>query len=493
MRKPIIKNLLFLLLVSLLFIPSCSSSSPSYEALADSLHSLKPYDQTYGNSNDSEYTNFQIEAGLRATDNGKRPFDTDSLNEFLLNDEFLSIYVDKYGLFDLLDHFNVYLVNSEVFGDYDKDAYTSEYVGEVKSRNEKIRSAITNLSEYKALETGVFDTKAMESLHGSKGYYGGKKDEIKEGEKQTGEFNNAQNDNAVYKSSRTDKTEKKYYGDWAVEYSVKYNYNQGKYGWNNGVFEDESPTWEETSNLIVYYKDSIVIREDNTTEGSVYIPYGIIDNKMFCWMYSGYDVVGIRWIDNYTPPETELNSNERDGVDEEETSSVEISKAEVIKEGKYVISIGELEEKLLERFKAVNPSIKDVSKFDTDGYLSYQASNNDIILVKTIPKDDTRDLSATIKCFVLYTETDKDYSDYLGQAINLTDPSVDAAEAASTLSAAYRVNKSQDDTSADGSVNCTPYTLGNLTVAYGIGNMQMCVITDSKMDINQIFTEYANK
>lgn len=318
MMKSTIRILLVSIFLPLLFVSSCSSSTPSYEELTDTLHSLKPYHQPYGNENDSEYVNFQKKVGLRA-DKGKKPFDRDSLNELMINDEFLSVYVEKYGLYDLLDHYNLYLVNSEILGYSDDGEYTSDYIDEVKSRNRNIKNLIMDLPEYNALETSVFNSEAMEKLHGSSGFYGGKKDQVIEEETSTGEFNNANNDNAVYESSRTNIREKRYYGDWAIEYSIRYDYDPGKYGWNNGTFEDESPSWVETHNVILFYKDDIVHREKTAPE-LLDLYYGIIDDKMFSWEQDGYDVIGIHWIDNYRPTTSSNTSSN-------ETASGDVGKA----------------------------------------------------------------------------------------------------------------------------------------------------------------------
>ena len=465
-----------------------ASCSPSSDKLVDTLHSFTPVDSAEATLDKSGLA-FQKDAGMR-----DEKGELDSLNELMINEEFFNSYIEKYGLYDLLKHYNAYLSCAMVRSDdgtYD-DGYL--YIDEINDRDTKIRDALTSLPEYQQLEQVVINSSELEKLHGSDGYYAGKKDEINEQETVKGEFNDAKNDNAVYESSRTNKTEKKYYGDWEVDYSVKYTYNPGRYGWNNGVFEDEKPSWEEKSNTKLYYKGQLFGSFEDTAPEFLDIDCRIIDGNAFIWNDNANKPgKWIKWVGNF---DAGGSSNTQDDSKESSTdkTSVDTSNApSVIKDGKYVITIGELEENLFERFKKVNSSIKDITDFNEDVWLQYQASNDDVILVKTQASTDKRDPNNVIKCFVIYADSDRDYSSYFAQAINLADPSVEVSDASKTLFDAYGAAKSTNNVNDDGSTNFTPYYLGNLLVAYGMSSVQMCVIADPSMDVNQLFTQYANE
>lgn len=475
------------MIISLLMLV-LASCSPSGDKLVDTLHSFTSVD-TAEATLDKSGLDFQKDAGMR-----DEKGELDSLKELMINKEFFNAYIEKYGLYDLLKHYNAYLSCAMVRSDdgtFD-DGYL--YIDEINDRDSQIRETLTSLPEYQELENVVINAKELEKLHGSEGYYSGKKDEINEQDTVKGEFNDSKNDNAVYESSRTNRTEKKYYGDWEVEYSVKYTYNPGKYGWNNGVFEDEKPSWEEKSNTKVYYKGELFGSFENTAPEFLDIDCRIVDGNAFIWN-DNVNKPG-KWIKWVGSIDIEQNGNTQDNVKEnsnDKTSANVTNAPVVINDGKYVITMGELEEELLNRFQKVNSSIKDITNFDDDVWLQYQASSDEVVLVKTQASTDKRDPKNVIKCFVIYADTDRDYSSYFAQAINLADPSVEVSDASKTLFDAYGSAKSSNNVNEDGSTNFTPYYLGDLLVAYGMSTVQMCVIADPSMDVNQLFTEYANK
>ncbi|MBQ7143647.1 MAG: hypothetical protein IJR65_00650 [Oscillospiraceae bacterium] len=87
----------------------------------------------------------------------------------------------------------------------------------------------------------VFDGAALESLHGTEGYYGGMADTASE-ESVRGRFN-VGSDNHIVRGEKSKYQETKYYGDWAVTHIWGHEYDEGVYGWRNGEFIDIPAHW----------------------------------------------------------------------------------------------------------------------------------------------------------------------------------------------------------------------------------------------------------
>lgn len=70
----------------------------------------------------------------------------------------------------------------------------------------------------------------------------------------SGDFNDANNGNEVYSSTRQNIGTVEYYGDFAVLIVEGSTYKSGFYGWRNGEFVDNPPSWESFSYCELYYK-----------------------------------------------------------------------------------------------------------------------------------------------------------------------------------------------------------------------------------------------
>lgn len=174
-NKAKIIEMLLLVVIGILGFASCSSG-PNYEKLADELHALTPNSERSAFDYDVSYLDFQEKVGLTAVDDKKYPHDVDSLNDLLINEEFFNTYIDKYGLFDLIDHFDDYLNCSEDSSTYNPNDYTSSYITEINNRDKQIHETLYSLPAYKDLDTVVFDGKEIQAQHGADGYYAGQKD-----------------------------------------------------------------------------------------------------------------------------------------------------------------------------------------------------------------------------------------------------------------------------------------------------------------------------
>lgn len=72
-------------------------------------------------------------------------------------------------------------------------------------------------------------------------------------EKVDGKFYNSDGTN-VSIEERTNETTIEYYGDFALATTSGYNYDEGRYGWTNGTFYDELPSWEHYTFCSLWYK-----------------------------------------------------------------------------------------------------------------------------------------------------------------------------------------------------------------------------------------------
>ena len=241
-----------LLAFVMMLLSACSSGSP-YEKLADELHALTPNSERSAFDYDVSYLDFQEHAGLTAVDDQKYPHDVGSLRDLLINEDFYNAYIEKYGMSDLIDHCDDYLNCAEDTSNYNPNDYTEAYIAEVNNRDKQIHETLYSLPAFKDLDTIVFDGKEIQSKHGADGYYGGQKD-TDESREVKGEFNDTQKDNEIYEESASQEEETSYYGDWMVRHENGSRYNEGKYGWNNGVFEDELAHWDSYNTYEIYYR-----------------------------------------------------------------------------------------------------------------------------------------------------------------------------------------------------------------------------------------------
>ena len=72
-------------------------------------------------------------------------------------------------------------------------------------------------------------------------------------EKVDGKFYNSDGTN-VSIEERTNETTIEYYRDFALATTSGYNYDEGRYGWTNGTFYDELPSWEHYTFCSLWYK-----------------------------------------------------------------------------------------------------------------------------------------------------------------------------------------------------------------------------------------------
>ena len=65
-------------------------------------------------------------------------------------------------MYDLLEHFNNYLICVEDAENYNPNDVTAEYVQEVNNRDKEVHENLYNLAAYKELDTLVFDGKEIQ-------------------------------------------------------------------------------------------------------------------------------------------------------------------------------------------------------------------------------------------------------------------------------------------------------------------------------------------
>lgn len=104
------------------------------------------------------------------------------------------------------------------------------------------------------------------TLKGSEGFYKDHPELLKTEEyTHDGKFYNRSGQNVHYEE-KTDRRVYTAYGDYAVRIDDEYYYNQGKYGWDNGVFRDELPSWEHNTKVVLLYKDNYLVSGKSMTE-----------------------------------------------------------------------------------------------------------------------------------------------------------------------------------------------------------------------------------
>ena len=428
MRKAII---LFTVIITII-LSGCSDGGYRYEGLVDQLHEFKPY-----------FTTSESDFDFRESV-GTWPRDDDTLSDLLLDEDFFNAYVEKYGIYDLLERYNDHIYCAE---DPAESPYGSEVARELNNRNTTIKNTIFDLQAYKDLPTITFNGSSIEEYHNASGYYENMKDQKEETEVK-GEFNDSSRDNEIYKETRSQTTEVKYYGDWMVEHKYGSQYDKGKYGWDNGEFIDESPTWEKISTFTISYCGIELSRIDRDTLDGLVLEYKLVDGKLFTFKKEyPYYAQRIIWIaENVQPPN---NSNSEDDNKEDDStdidySSFNFSKATIVEDGKYVISCGDIREKLTERFAAIDTKMKDCTDFSTNHYLDYSDGDNKKLAVYLVPREEGYSLNNTIECFAFYSNNDVDYSEYYAVAVNLFDSTIDINYAKAALSKLYDTVPVQD-------------------------------------------------
>ena len=274
---------------------SCSGSSSSPEKLADMLHELPTESEDHFNYD----LDFQRAAGLLDKDTKDYPHGVDSLNDFQITEDFYNTYIEKYGMYDLLEHFNNYLICVEDAENYNPNDVTAEYVQEVNNRDKEVHENLYNLAAYKELDTLVFDGKEIQNSDNPDGYYSGMKDTSDRREVK-GEFNDAAKDNEVYEESASQSEETTYAGDWMVRHEHGSRYDEGKYGWNNGVFEDEAAHWDSFSTFDIYYRGEEWVSISAPALEEIYLEFKKTEEQPDKRFYFAYDNVrnaeSVSWV-----------------------------------------------------------------------------------------------------------------------------------------------------------------------------------------------------
>lgn len=288
---------------------ACSGGSSGPEQLASTLHAL-PTESEEKYNNDSS---FQIAAGLLAKDDKEYPRDVDSLNEYQITEEFYNTYIEEYGMYDLLEHFNNYLICTEDADNFNPNDVTSEYVQEVNKRDKTVHETLYNLPAYKNLDTLVFDGADIQKNDNSEGYYAGMKSKSKNTEVK-GEFNDINNDNQVYEESASQKESTSYYGDWMVKHESGSSYNEGKYGWSNGTFYDEPSSWESFSTFEIYYRGEKWVQISAESLEDIHLEFKKTEEQADKRFYFAFDNVRkaecVFWVSE--PAESVVSSSDAD-------------------------------------------------------------------------------------------------------------------------------------------------------------------------------------
>ena len=285
-------------IITIIALASCSASNSTlnptsdykHEDLVDRLHEAKLppaiEEIDYG---------FKREVGIDALDNQKYPKDVDSLSEFIIDEDFYNAYIEKYGILDLLEHFNTYLICAEDPDEVNPNDYTKDYVTEINNRDSMVHRALYDLQAYKDIETIPFNGKEIINSGNDTGYYSDYEDTKEEGTV-SGEFNDAKNDNEIYTESRGYEKETNYYGDWKIVHDKGASYDEGSLGYVEGVYVDEPAHWNHYDLYHIYHCDEEWCTISDADIEDINIEFKIIDNKLFYFQYDNYEKTEIiKW------------------------------------------------------------------------------------------------------------------------------------------------------------------------------------------------------
>lgn len=182
------------------------------------------------------------------------------LNELGFQDVGQTSHIDRAFIEEYLETHSV----EEFFDNlYDVDQYMREYNFTYNYRYDKVKHIIATALEVADLQTVSVDI----SNDGALGFYTEHAEDYpristKEVE---GKFYNSSGGNVHYQT-RTCRNEYTYFGDFAVMHSTGYSYDKGEYGWINGKFYDELPSWRKYDNYYLEYKGDTINNKPFSTE-----------------------------------------------------------------------------------------------------------------------------------------------------------------------------------------------------------------------------------
>lgn len=164
-------------------------------------------------------------------------------------DPFSKTFVDEY-----IATYSVHAFVEKLYTIYDDEYYRwdcTEIGNEIKCEYQMLNDMLIYALEANGIE---LITVALPP-QGSAGFYADYPEEVPESKvfETSGKFNSGSGAD-IYIDTKTCTTVGSAHGDFATMREEGYSYDEGEYGWRNGVFYDTRPSWKHYDNTFYYYK-----------------------------------------------------------------------------------------------------------------------------------------------------------------------------------------------------------------------------------------------
>ena len=200
---------------------------------------------------------------------------------------------------------------------------------------------------------------------------------------------------------------------------------------------------------------------------------------------------------------TATSQNNIESTDDKSQTNANTDNVTIIKSGKFVITCGELKESLLQRFRNINPTIRDFTQDETFkkcGYFwcgsNYDANGEETteaILVKVLPSKGNNSYDDIIQSYAFFSTDEVDLSKYYAEGINLADSTIDRNYVESLLSKEYDELKDIQPNDESIPISFSNFDFNNVKVYFAVDRgVQWCIITDPSMDFEKQFKECIN-
>lgn len=189
-------------------------------------------------------------------------------DKVVINKEFVDKYLEKHTKEEFLENtikLCVFLRSKDFYLSFAGNIRSESWhvIHETDCRCQKLTILLNH-----AFAINNIEIKGVTSdMAGTTGYYteNPNAEPIAFEETHSGRFYDKDGTNGRYES-KTDTGVVTYYGDYAILSITRYAYQEGQYGWKNGIFYDELPFWETIRICKLYYKGKFIQEADSAWE-----------------------------------------------------------------------------------------------------------------------------------------------------------------------------------------------------------------------------------
>lgn len=179
-------------------------------------------------------------------------------------------------------------------------------------------------------------------------------------------------------------------------------------------------------------------------------------------------------------------------ITEDEKNTYADNPATIIKNDRFVITRGKLEEQITKLFKKINSSTKDITKKDDKYYLTYKTGKS-VILVKISNSDEPITNNDVIKCLVVVGKHGEENGKYYAAVASLFGDSIDYSSLAQKMDAGMSEMMKNKET------NWREQPLEDNTIYYAVATtgeakgLELCAFFSKEMDIKSALEKYGNQ